>query len=504
MGRCADRLWMAVLAVGVLWGSQARAEEGTLQEQVAALVQEFCQDNAARVGVAAVDVRSGQTILDIDAAAPLIPASNQKILTSAFALARLGKDFQFTTTVWRLGDDILVTGDGDPTLGDPILALTEGKTVYDELDRWATEIKLKVGDKVRGDLVLCPSGPRESLRHTDWPQAQWTQWYAAPVAGLNFNNNCFDITFAITDGQVVAHVQPESRFIQIVNNVKVGKRHAWSARSNEDDSVLTLTGEVSRGGSDAVSVAANNPPMLLGRTLADRLDRCGVELSGTIRTAEYGSVDWTKAEQLTQTTTPLAVALSRVNKRSLNMTAECVFLRSGDWTWDGSAALLVRTLQEAYGLDTTGLVVRDGGGLSRGNQVSPAMLTNLLAALLRRADAAVFLDSLPISGVDGTMRHRLASPPYRHRVLGKTGYIAQVSALSGYVLDEAGKPAIAFSILANNILSAWKARSFQDAVCRKLVDSLGTPASQPAERSEATAAEITRPPVPPQSPRPGP
>jgi D-alanyl-D-alanine carboxypeptidase/D-alanyl-D-alanine-endopeptidase (penicillin-binding protein 4) len=473
---------VVALAVGVLWASPARAEAGTLQEQVASLAQEFYQTGTVRLGIAAVDLRSGQTILDIDAATPLIPASNQKLLTSAFALARLGKDFQFTTTVFRLGNDLLVVGDGDPTLGDPILAAAEGKTIYDELDRWAAEIMSKVGDKVSGDLILCPSVLRESSRHEDWPQAQRYQWYAAPVAGLNFNNNCFDITFTITGDQAVASVQPESRFIKVVNSAKVGKRHTWSARSNEDDSVLTIAGEVASGGGKAISVAANNPPLLLGRTFADRLARCGAEMAGTIRTVAHDSVDWTKTEQIAQTTTPLAVAMSRANKRSLNMAAECLFLRSGDGTWDGSAALMIQTLQEAYGLDTAGLVVRDGGGLSRGNQVSPAMLASLLAAVCRRPDAAIFLDSLSISGVDGTMQHRLASPPYRRRVLGKTGYIADVSVLSGYVLDETGKPAIAFSILANDIPSAWKARSVQDTICRTLVDSLGAAASQPAEK----------------------
>jgi D-alanyl-D-alanine carboxypeptidase/D-alanyl-D-alanine-endopeptidase (penicillin-binding protein 4) len=466
----------AALGAGVLWAGLARAQEGTLSQQATALVQEFrVSISGAKVGIAAVDVRTGQMILDVDAATPLVPASNQKLLTSAFAMAWLGKDFHFTTTVWRLGDDILVSGDGDPTLGDPVIAAEEGKTVYTELDRWAAEIKSKVGGRIAGDLVLCSTIPWPAYRHGDWPQAQWTRWYAAPVAGLNFNNNCFDITFAVADGQAMASVQPASRFIKITNQVKLGKKQTWSGRSTEDESALILTGEVARGGNDPVSVACNNPPMLLGRVLADRLALGGVELGGTIRTAEYASVDWSKAQEITQTTTPLAVALQRANKRSLNMAAECLFLRAGNGTWPTSAALLIQTLHDAYGLDTAGLVVRDGGGLSRGNQVSPALMANLLAAVLRRPDADIFVDSLPVSGADGTMQRRLENPPYKRRVLGKTGYIAGVSALSGYVLDEAGKPAIAFSILVNGTPSSQKAHEVQDAVCRMLVDSLGAP-----------------------------
>jgi len=169
------------------------------------------------------------------------------------------------------------------------------------------------------------------------------------------------------------------------------------------------------------------------------------------------------------------VVLSRANKRSLNMAAECVFLRAGDGTWSGSAALMTKTLVEGCGLKEDDLVVRDGGGLSRNNRIAPAALVKLLAAAARRQDADVFLASLPASGIDGTMEKRLDRPPYRGRILGKTGYIAGVSSLSGYVLDGSGRPAIAFSILANKVPGGkgWKAKQLQDQICRWLADSIG-------------------------------
>lgn len=479
MRRCAYSLLAAAVVVAGAHVASVRAEEFALPQRVAAAVEEFCKSGSATVGISAVDLRSGRPILDVNASAAMIPASNQKLLTSAFALARLGPDFQFTTTVYSLGDDILVTGDGDPTLGDPVLAAAAEKTIYEQLDLWAEAIRRVRGQSI-GDLVLRVSWPLDSGRHKDWPKGQRRRWYAAPVASLNFNNNCFDVTFAVADGQATPRVQPDSRFIRIVNKVRVTPKHAWSGRTNEDDSVLTLTGTVSRGSAGLVSVAADHPPLLLGRALAERLARVGVTLGGTIRTAPAASVDLGRARRIAQTTTPLAVALARSNKRSLNMAAECLFLRAGDGTWDGSAASMVQTLQEVYGLDTAGVVVRDGGGLSRGNRVSAATITGLLAAVLRRSDRKLLVDSLAISGIDGTMRRRLGEAPYRGRVLGKTGSIAGVSGLSGYVLDEAQQPAIAFSILVNGTFSARKAKHFQDALCRLLVDYVQRPSAGPA------------------------
>lgn len=479
MRRRAYGLFAIAALLAVVHAAGAQVDRAALSQRVAAAVEEFRKTAAPTVGIAAVDLRTGQTLLDINAAAPLIPASNQKLLTSAFALARLGRDFRFTTTVYSLGDDILVVGDGDPTLGDPVLAAAAEKSIYAELDRWAQAIRQTRGTVI-GDLVLCTSWLRGSGRHEDWPRGQWQRWYAAPAASLNFNDNCFDITFSVASGRATPRVQPASRFIQVVSQVQVARKHGWSASTNEDDSVLTLTGTLARGGEEPVSVAVDHPPLLLGRALAERLALAGVTLGGTVRAAPVASVDLAQARRIAQTTTPLAVVLARSNKRSLNLAAECLFLRAGDGTWTGSAALMARTLQEVPGLDTTGLVIRDGGGLSRGNRVSAATMTALLSAVLRRSEGKLLVDSLPISGTDGTMQRRLAESPYRGRVLGKTGYIAGVCTLSGYVLDEAGRPAIAYSILVNDAPSAAKAKGFQDALCRLLVDYLQAPPSRPA------------------------
>ncbi len=156
------------------------------------------------------------------------------------------------------------------------------------------------------------------------------------------------------------------------------------------------------------------------------------------------------------------------------MAAECLMLRAGDGTWQGSARIMAETLVGDYGLDTRDFVVRDGGGLSSGNRITAAAMTRLLAKLAKRPDASMLLASLPVAGVDGTLRRRLRDDKYRGRVIAKTGRIRGVSCLSGYVLDSEGTPAVAFSILINRLPGRAKqnAKALQDNICRALVDSL--------------------------------
>jgi serine-type D-Ala-D-Ala carboxypeptidase/endopeptidase (penicillin-binding protein 4) len=99
-------------------------------------------------------------------------------------------------------------------------------------------------------------------------------------------------------------------------------------------------------------------------------------------------------------------------------------------------------------------------------------MTRVLAAAARRKDAKGYLESFPFAGIDGTMERRLTSQPYRGRVLAKTGYIAGVSCLSGYILDREYRPTVAYSILCNHMPTAKPAKDIEDSICSLLVDWL--------------------------------
>jgi len=231
-------------------------------------------------------------------------------------------------------------------------------------------------------------------------------------------------------------------------------------------------------------VAIDDPPLLLGRVLADRLRRAGVMVRGKVRRVRSNEVKLTSLKPVCVSRARLSDAIRRANKRSLNLAAECIFLRAGDGTWAGSARAMEQTLTRRFGLKAQELVIRDGGGLSRRNRITPASMTKLLVRMTRRSDFTMLLRSLPVNGVDGTLAQRLNEPAIRGRIAAKTGHLTGVSCLSGYVLNPAGQPAVAFSILIDRAKRG--AKELQDDLCRLLVKHAlhqtteGTP-KEPAE-----------------------
>jgi len=426
----------------------------------------------ARVGVSVVDLVSGKPTAAVRENELFIPASNQKLLSSAFALHALGGDYKFTTELYiTRGGDIVVYGDFDPTLGDPELAVEDGKSIYAEMDRWAVTVKKHLGDKAPGRLFV--SGGSMVYRPDTWKTNQNHMHYQAPAGKLNFHRNCFAATFKIIDAKTQAVIVPQSRFISVKSSVKVGAKQIWSMRPGDGDRELVLRGTIKIASPYPLYVAANDPPMLFARTLAERLVAAGVPFAGKIKSMDLSRIDRKGAKPVCTTTTPLACAMKRANRDSLNLAAECFLLRAGDGTWAGSAEIMTKTLTKAFDLSPDSLVVSDGSGLARKNRVSPATMTKLLAGIAGRKDASVLTDTLARAGIDGTLRKRMTMAPCRGRVIGKTGYILKVSCLSGYVLDKTGKPALAFSIMANDMPGrVAPAKALQDSICTMLVEQV--------------------------------
>ena len=173
----------------------------------------------------------------------------------------------------------------------------------------------------------------------------------------------------------------------------------------------------------------------------------------------------------------LATTVKVTNARSQNFYADTLLKylgarRFGQGSFENGIAA-VRDILRDRGLLSDTVVIDDGCGLSHANRVTPRAMTAVLRQVLLRPDAGVFVQSLARSGVDGTLRKRMTAAATRGRVLGKTGYVAGVSCLSGYVLDRTGQCALAYAILVNRTRSAWRAKQLQDGICAALVQAVG-------------------------------
>jgi len=464
-------LALALLASVSAAGGPRRGP-AVLSQRVSRAIRAYRRDSRAVVGVSVREVPSGKVRVSIAAGRTFTPASCQKLLTSAVALERLGPDHEFTTSAYLLDEDLVVVGGFDPTLGDPEIAEAGDRSIYHRLDELAAAVRSKTGPGELRSLLLVAPPPGETYHHPDWPAGQHQRWYCAPAGPLNFHDNCLDVSFEVRDGKALARIAPQSRWIRLDNRVRVGPHHVWSLKASKQLGEVTLTGHVRRTTPDPLSVAVDNPAMLFGRVLAGRLEQAGVTLTEDIRVIDGRHVELKRARLVGRLSTPIEQVLLQANKRSLNIAAECLLLAAGDGTWAGSAEAASRTLTRRYDLDAERLRIRDGSGLSHENRITPSDLTKLLVALSRGRDFERIRASLPQAGIDGTMKRRLASQPYRGHLLAKTGSLAGVSTLAGCATDSSGRCRLAFAVLINNIASGGltRARELQDRICKEIID----------------------------------
>ena len=439
-------------------------------------------------GVYMWDLRTSESFVDIRSGQLFITASNMKLFTGAFAMAKLGPSFEFKTQIYLLGNDIVVVGEGDATIGAPDLAATAGESVYAELDRWADAIKTQAAGQFTGDILLVSRfNLQGQYHHPGKGNPSNPVWYAAPIDALNFHDNYYDLTYTVSGGTVTPHLEPASSFIQVINNLTVGGSTNLSLSSTSDESTVTLNGTVTSSSSTPWSRSCNQPGMLLGRTLADRIVQAGVSFTGQIQMVDPNSLDLASAVLLYEKALPISEALKRMSKRSLNMAANCLFLRAGDGTWSGSQTMCIASMTNDYNLDPNGFNIIEGSGLFESTVAQPLVFVDLLTQMAVHPDGNMYRESLPVSGEDGTtlqQQGRYPEPQYNGRVLGKTGTVGSASCLSGYVLDgPGGQPVVAYSILNNKsgYWGNWYAapRDMQDDIIKLLVDTLDSQVDQP-------------------------
>lgn len=174
---------------------------------------------------------------------------------------------------------------------------------------------------------------------------------------------------------------------------------------------------------------------------------------------------------------PLSEILKRLNKPSDNMIAECLLktigaYRKGRGTAGarGTGAQAAREFFASIGMDVAHLNQADGSGLSRMNFVSPRVFVQLLTYLHAQPTFPILYDSLPIAGIDGTLRNRLKDSAVTGNLHAKTGSLSHDSSLSGYITTK-DKEMLVFSILMNNYLPAdAPAVSIQNKIMLLLAD----------------------------------
>lgn len=455
----------------------ASAAAGPLDDELRELLN-HTDLAGAQVGILVIDPETDRVLASHNPDTALIPASNQKLLTSGAALITLGESFAFKTELLLHNQRLIIRGDGDPGLGDPVLLERSSPpmTVDDLLGRLADA----VAQRTQGPITEIIADDRvfdREYAHPSWPAKDLNRWYCAEVAGLGFHTNVISAFVSPSPQGPGASprvsLQPSANIVSLANRARTvnsGSNTVWIARPTQENS-FTLYGDVRRPAQAPIRASIHEPPSFTANLLHAALADAGVGVPSvsSVRLATDHD-QFAGAELAAVISTPLTEALARCNTDSHNLYAEALIKRIGHevstdaGSWANGSAVLRMILSERLGAEHVSSVhIADGSGMSRDNRVSPATLA---AWLDHFSDTPSLFDpfaqSLASPG-EGTLTSRFKRIDLDNQVRAKSGYLTGVYSLSGYIIDPTTSRRLVFAMMINEgQRSSGNARDFLD------------------------------------------
>lgn len=377
------------------------------------------------------------------------PASTMKLVTTYSALHLLGPAFTFRTEVYADGPleggvlrgNLFVHGGGDP------------KLVIEDLWLLADRLRGFGIRELRGDVVLDKTIFAPVVHDPAQFDGEEGRAYNVGPDALLLNFKSIAITFVPDPAAKVARVivVPEVSGMKSQRTVPAvaGGCGDWRGRLRadlNDPMNIRFAGVYPLGcGERVIHMGALEHTNYFAAVFRALWERQGGKWTGRVR---EGAVSATARLVTAQESAPLALLIRDINKYSNNVMTQQLFLTMGAAGGEpgnparGGAA--VRNLLSARGIEVPELVLENGCGLSRVERISAGSLANVLADAWKSQWMAELMASLPISGVDGTMKGRDVPSGAAHM---KTGLLEDTRAVAGYVLAASGKRYVVVAII---------------------------------------------------------
>ena len=445
-------------------------------------------------GIEVVSLKDGRTLYALNSAKLFTPASNTKLFTTATALALIGPDYRFKTTVetagavdkyGRLVGDVVLVGRGDPNLSGRVLPYA-GHTQRTQpairvLEQLADQLVQKGVKFIDGDIVADDSYYAFERYGEGWTQDDLVWESGAPVSALSINDNVMFVNILPADRpgeKAFVSLDPFADYYRLDNRILTtpsgtGPRKIFINRE-PGSNVLTLWGNIpvdDPGAGEALAI--DDPAAFAGQIFQRLLEQRGIAVYGRSRTrhtelaslqtlsvtalasggGEHGMPSRQPLVLASYQSSPLIDDLQVINKVSQNLHAELMLRLLGrekgtSGTIEGGLEVERGFLTQA-GIPPDQYVFYDGSGMSRENLATPHAVVQLLRYAAAQPWGKTWYDTLAIAGVDGSLANRFKGTSAEGRVRAKTGALGHINALSGYATTVNGVP-IAFSILTNN------------------------------------------------------
>ena len=404
---------------------------------------------------------------------PFNPASTMKLVTTHAALSMLGPNYRWTTRFLTTGPirdgvlqgDLILQGGGDPHL------------VIEDLHALMADLRAQGLTTIRGDLVVDDArfavGPADGEAFDgDASQAYNVRPWAALT---NFKAS----KLVIDPKKRQLALEPPLADVQLRYDVKVlkGRCRSGDTRLGVQDGataagrpVVSVNGtQVRACGSQQFYAAMLDHQQFLHGIFKAAWKDMGGQFTGRTR-IQPGAAARGRPLYAWQSTLDLGEVVHHINKFSNNVMTRMLLLEMAAASGQGAlppdrAGQWLHQWYRGQGLALPSLVMENGSGLSRQARISAGDMVALLARAAGSPTAPWFEASLPVVGIDGTMKTRLRMDPVAGQAQIKTGTLQNVRAIAGYVTAASGRR-YALSLMINGKYPAERALHAQDELLR--------------------------------------
>jgi D-alanyl-D-alanine carboxypeptidase/D-alanyl-D-alanine-endopeptidase (penicillin-binding protein 4) len=427
------------------------------------------------IGIKIVRMDNGSILYERNSNKLFHPASNLKLVTTAAALNILDKNFEFTTKYYtdgkadngNLNGNLYIKGCGDPLLETSAL------------DSISSHLRMNGITAIKGDII----GDVSYFDSVYWGEG-W-MWDDEPstdepfISPLCVNKNSVKIiirpALRLNDPPIVT-IEPLLSSVKVINyglTTIDTSMEAISVFRLRGENKIIIHGRISPGSEPKeFSVSLRKPELIFLELLRDRINLQGIRTEGRIR---LGTIRGRKL--IYQSSHSLDSVIHIANKLSDNLAAENL-LKTFSAELTGKPGIsadgiqLTKHFLASLGIDTSKVMMADGSGVSWYNEMTPDGIVTLLIKLFNNKTIFQrFYESLPIAGIDGTMKNRMKNTRATGNLRAKTGSLRGVSGLSGYGTS-IDNHMFAFSILCNHFPgNNGTLREIQDKILELLVNT---------------------------------
>ena len=452
---------------------------------------------ASDISLYVIKVSADSPSLALNDATPRNPASVMKLVTSLIALDTLGPNYQWRTDAYiqgslrqgKLDGDLILKGYGDPSL------------TPERFWQLLRELRERGISVIKGDLIIDGSYfiPTQEQRG-DFDGRPQRAYNALPHP-LSLNYQATQVHLVPDQGSTSIHAftTPPLANLAIHNQMKLVSKPCQAPyhrpvvhlAEQADGATLELQGEYSSVCPEwSGTYLIMDPAEHLGGAFRAFWKELGGEFNGKVK---EGLIPKQAQRFHSIESAPLAEVIRNMNKYSNNLMSRMLLLTVAAEGQGAPADLnkgqdMVRRWLASLQLPARAVRVGNGSGLTRDGRVTVETLGRMLQAAYASPLMPEFISSMPLAGIDGTMRRRLRNTDLKGRAHIKTGTLNNVSAMAGYVQDRHNQRWVTALIINHKGLQSWQGKQVQDAVLRWVYQG---PDHLPLAKGQLAAMEVT-------------